>query len=136
MGRTEGFRYEFRERGRDVLEVRLMGFLREAETAASLAELAERVEARPGRTALLYLPGEDFDFELGCLRHALTTFRRIARHVRAIAVSPSTGNVRRSVAPMALLLRIPMRGFARVEDAERWLASNDAGAPAWLSSGW
>jgi hypothetical protein len=136
MGRTERFRIEIHERGRDVLEVRMRGFLREEDTQGSLAELVERVESRSGRTALLYRPEEDFDFELGCLRHALATFRRLARHLRAIAVSPSTGNVRRSVAPMSLLLRIPMRGFARLEDAERWLASAAAETPGWLSPGY
>jgi hypothetical protein len=136
MGRIEGFRCEYHERGRDVLEVRLFGFLREQETPAHLEDFVQRVEARPGRTAILYRPEEQFDFELGCLRHSLAAYRRIVRRLRAIAVAPSTGNVRLAVQPMAILLRIPMRGFARLEDAERWLASDLADGPGWLSPGY
>jgi hypothetical protein len=135
MGRNEGFRCEYAERGRDVLEVRLFGFLREEETHAHLEDFVQRVEARAGRTAVLYRPEERFDFDLGCLRHSLAAYRRIIRRLRAVAVAPSTGNVRLAVQPMAMLLRLPMRGFARLEDAERWLES-DLSGPTWLSPGY
>lgn len=97
------------------------GYIDEGDDAA-LAQLEERVMSRAGRSTILFVQGRDFaGFHRSQVGKHASAISRMRDKLAGVAIANATGPVRFAIASVAMLSKVPLKGFEDEASAHRWL---------------
>jgi hypothetical protein len=97
------------------------GYLADTDEAA-LLDLEMRVLTRPQRSTILFVQGNEFvGFHRSQVGKHAQALARMKHKLDGIAIANASGPVRFAIASVSMLVRVPLRGFDNIDDANRWL---------------
>lgn len=97
------------------------GYIDEDDVSA-LREIERRVMAHGGRSTILFVQGREFaGFHRSQVGKHASAISRMRDKLDAVAIANATGPVRFAIASVAMLSKVPLKGFEDEAGAHRWL---------------